>query len=106
MSIHPQTHTSAINRADPLSTSGILGGMNAPTQDSITEREECYHSEPMGGEEMIFSQHNSRFEFSTLNKCIETSHKIGEISGDDAETLIFFLELVQEALTSRGLANA
>ena len=55
---------------------------------------------------MRFSQHNSRLEFTTLNKCIETSQKIGEISIDDAETLTFFLELVKEALTSRGLANA
>ena len=106
MSIQPQTPTSATTRTHPLFYLGETGGINAPSLDPTTDADEFGGSEPKGGEEMRFSQHNSRFEFSTLNKCIETSQKIGESSVDDAETLTFFLEIVKEALTSRGLANA
>jgi hypothetical protein len=55
---------------------------------------------------VTFSKENSNMEFKKLNKCIETSMKIGEISVDDAETLVFFLELVKETLTTRRYSNA
>ena len=55
---------------------------------------------------MSFSITNSNFEFSKLNHCIEISRNLGKISVDDAETLVFFLELVREALTNKRYANA
>ena len=66
-----------------------------------------YGTGVMGSEStMAFSLTNSHFEFSRLNHCIEISRKIGEISVDDAETLVFFIELVREALTSKRSSNA
>ena len=66
-----------------------------------------YGTGVMGSESaMSFSITNTQFEFSRLNHCIEISRKIGEISVDDAETLVFFLELVREALTNKRCPNA
>ena len=66
-----------------------------------------YGTGVMGSEStMAFSITNTHFEFSRLNHCIEISRKIGEISFDDAETLVFFLLLVREALTSKRSSNA
>ena len=55
---------------------------------------------------VAFTKENSNFEFSKLNQCIETSRKFGELSVDDAETLVFFLELVRETLTTQRYQNA
>ncbi len=55
---------------------------------------------------MIFSKENSISEFNKLNHCIDASKRFGEISVDDAETLIFFLEIVKEALIARRVINA
>lgn len=69
------------------------------------ERKSIQHSN--GGSAVAFSNKNSHFEFSKLNQCIETSREFGEISVDDAETLVFFLELVRESLTTiRRYTNA
>ena len=71
------------------------------------DTEEGYGSSTHGMEKsMSFSITNTRFEFSRLNMCIDISRKVGEISVDDAETLVFFLELVKEALTNERYANA
>ena len=55
---------------------------------------------------MIFTEQNSLTEFDKLNHCIQVSQHTGKITDDDAETLAFFLELIQEALTSRRFTNA
>ena len=59
-----------------------------------------------GGKAVAFSKENSNVEFNKLNQCIESSKNIGVISVDDAETLVFFLELVRETLTTRRFTNA
>ena len=55
---------------------------------------------------MRFTDKNSTYEFGKLNSCIQSTQKYGDISADDAESLTFFLELVKEALVSRGMANS
>ncbi len=59
-----------------------------------------------GGKAVAFSKENSNVEFNKLNQCIETSKNFGVLSVDDAETLVFFLELVRETLTTRRFTNA
>ena len=58
------------------------------------------------GKAVAFSKENSNVEFNKLNHCIESSKNFGVISVDDAETLVFFLELVKETLTTRRFTNA
>ena len=55
---------------------------------------------------MRFTEKNSSHEFGILNHCIQATQRQGVISADDAESLSFFLELVQEALMSRSMANS
>jgi len=111
MSQHDVETTSATTGTAPKQV------MDALSPDGIfyTEIDDYGHR---GGEEhqtreqspdvdpVTFSKENSNMEFTKLNQCIETSMKIGEISVDDAETLVFFLELVKETLTTRRYTNA
>ena len=55
---------------------------------------------------MRFTNQNSGTEFSQLTQCIQATASHGEITTDDAESLTFFLELIQEALVSRNMANS
>lgn len=105
--IHETTHKISEKNSYPSVTPSLTPDGTPNCGDFSLVRDDLDPNILMKGEdEMRFSQHNSRFEFNTLSKCIETSQRIGEISVDDAETLSFFLDLVKEALTSRGLINA
>lgn len=55
---------------------------------------------------MKFTQQNSTSEFGMLNQCIKSTMNRGEISSDEAETLSFFLELIQETLVSNSMVNS
>ena len=55
---------------------------------------------------MKFTDKNSMFEFSKLNKCIESTKKHGEITADDAETLSFFLDIVKDSLMMNTMSNS
>ena len=55
---------------------------------------------------MKFTDKNSGIEFGKLTHCIQATVNHGDLSEDDAESLTFFLELVQEALLNRALVNS
>ena len=88
-SIHP----SAFNIVDAFD--------HGESRGEETSRKDHSH----GGKAVAFSKENSNIEFNKLNQCIESSKNIGVISVDDAETLVFFLELVRETLTTRRFTN-
>ena len=89
-SIHP----SAFNIVDAFD--------HGESRGEETSRKDHSH----GGKAVAFSKENSNVEFNKLNQCIETSKNFGVLSVDDAETLVFFLELVRETLTTRRFTNA
>ena len=100
--------------AEPGFTQTILTDLLCPSAFNPTDTldrgqpggEKTNLNHPKEGKAEAFTMENSNFEFYKLNQCIETSRNFGEISVDDAETLVFFLELVRESLTTLRYRNA